>query len=353
VGSTTTVTVTDASWITVGQMIYVANAAGAALSGALQVTAIAGNTLTLLNPASPPAIPIASSSAAGLMNSLSGNVTDYVGGDNACHPLSLTPTNAFVTKSAAYTLTTSDSGKYIICSGGSWTLTLPVPVAGLIYRLRNDMGISGTVGTITLSPLSGTIDGLASIPLLPQQECTIVTDGVNWRTHGLKREVILGTLDITSAVASVTVLLPAGYRLFVLDLNALLCSVDGQNLAIVLSSDGGNTFYSTGYYAEALVNSNTTTVVGSSSGSVANGTIGGISNALGNSTQLKIYPGSSTQRASWHSQSEYFYIAGNFIQEYVIGGFLAPATNALMNAVKISTSSGTINNMFLTVKGVV
>src|ERR1700746_2445782 len=56
VGATTPVTVVDAFWITQGQMVYVAGAGGTNLSGALQVTAINGNQLTLLNPTPPPAI---------------------------------------------------------------------------------------------------------------------------------------------------------------------------------------------------------------------------------------------------------------------------------------------------------
>lgn len=50
-GSTTTVTVADASWIVVGQLLYVDTAGGGAgLAGALIVTAKAGNTLTLQTP---------------------------------------------------------------------------------------------------------------------------------------------------------------------------------------------------------------------------------------------------------------------------------------------------------------
>src|SRR5207244_4374668 len=54
VGATTTVTVADASWIVVGQLLYFDVAGGGAgLAGALQVTAKAGNVLTLLNPIPP------------------------------------------------------------------------------------------------------------------------------------------------------------------------------------------------------------------------------------------------------------------------------------------------------------
>jgi microcystin-dependent protein len=88
VGSTVTVTLNDASWVVVGQMIYCDSAGGGAgQAGALQVTAKTGNQITLLNPAPAPAIPPADATQAGLLKQLSGNTTDYVGGDNACHGL--------------------------------------------------------------------------------------------------------------------------------------------------------------------------------------------------------------------------------------------------------------------------
>lgn len=50
-GQTVSATVADASWIVVGQLLYIDQAGGGAgLAGILQVTAKAGNTLTLLNP---------------------------------------------------------------------------------------------------------------------------------------------------------------------------------------------------------------------------------------------------------------------------------------------------------------
>lgn len=50
-GSTTTVTVAGASWLVVGQIVYIDTAGGGAgLAGALIVQSIAGNTLTLRTP---------------------------------------------------------------------------------------------------------------------------------------------------------------------------------------------------------------------------------------------------------------------------------------------------------------
>src|ERR1700746_3033412 len=57
VGATVQVTVADASWMVGGEMLYVANAAGSGLAGALQITAISGNLVTLLNPATISVIP--------------------------------------------------------------------------------------------------------------------------------------------------------------------------------------------------------------------------------------------------------------------------------------------------------
>jgi hypothetical protein len=88
VGQTVSVTVTDAGWIVVGQMLYVDTAGGGAgLAGVLQVTAKAGNTITLLNPQPAPAIPLASSSADGLLKMVSGLATDYIRGDNTSQNL--------------------------------------------------------------------------------------------------------------------------------------------------------------------------------------------------------------------------------------------------------------------------
>jgi hypothetical protein len=91
VGSTTVVTFVNVAWVTIGELVYVdqAGGGGAGSPGVLQVTAINGNNVTLLNPTAPPTIPTASTTTPGLVNTLSGNSTDYIGGDNACHSLAV------------------------------------------------------------------------------------------------------------------------------------------------------------------------------------------------------------------------------------------------------------------------
>src|SRR6202008_1355631 len=52
VGQTVNVTLTDASWVTIGQMLAI-QTAGGTTAGTLQVTGKVGNQITLLNPSTP------------------------------------------------------------------------------------------------------------------------------------------------------------------------------------------------------------------------------------------------------------------------------------------------------------
>jgi len=88
IGATTTVNVANPSWIVIGELLYVSTAGGTTSAGALQVTAINGNTITLLNPNPPSVIPPADSTQAGLLNQVSGNTTDFVDGTNHSQALS-------------------------------------------------------------------------------------------------------------------------------------------------------------------------------------------------------------------------------------------------------------------------
>jgi len=94
VGNTVGITVADASWMMVNEFVYVNNAGGAGVAGLLQITAIAGNNVTLLNPAAAPAIPLADSTQSGLLRQVSGSTGDFVDGTNNSRNLvtAVTPT---------------------------------------------------------------------------------------------------------------------------------------------------------------------------------------------------------------------------------------------------------------------
>lgn len=253
---------------------------------------------------------------------------------------------------AAYNLTASDNNKYFICSGGGWTLVLPPSPSGLIYRVRNDQGITGTTGIISIAPATGLIDGQPNLMLLPGQEATLLYDpvGGNWRTFGRQREVVIGTLDITAATASFTILLPVGYRIFELDFTALVSSVDACGILCTLSPDGGNTFLNN-YYYTLVYNTSASVAAAAYAGAATTGQIGQISLAQGGQIHAQIYPGSNTQRPSWISHCGYYYSGGAFLQNLAYKAFAN--SSGLMNAAKFAAASGTINNMSLTVKGIV
>jgi len=304
--------------------------------------------------------PLADTTQPGLMRQLTGAVTDYVGGDNNCHPVPQAGASAgFISKSAAYTLLSGDSGKYILCTGTGWTLTLPIAAPTLCYYVRNDQGLVAN-GTITIAAQAGsTIDGATSINILPGQECTILSNGSVWRSFGLRREIILGTQDIVTSTANSVVLLPVGYRYFELiwtNLNAT-ATPDTNHLGCYLSKDGGASWPTATYYYQAIYNSNISTPVagGSSAGTTLGYLawwIGGpsvpggysICRMLLNPGRANMYPTYITDNGSFSASNNYPDRASHY---GLFTGFYGP-----VNAIQYFITSGNIANSFLTVKGV-
>jgi len=291
---------------------------------------------------------LANTSQAGMLHQTTGNIGDYCGGDNLFHVL-----NTYVSLTAATTLTNADINKFIICSGGSWTLTLPTAANGLAFRLRNDMGITGTTGTITVQPPAGLIDGAASLKLLPQQECQILCDGTNWRSFGLKREVILGTQDITSSTASAFVLLPTGYRFFELEFTGLLSVTDNVVLQGQFSSNGGSTWITAASYNYAINYTSGTAAIAALS--TLNTTSLYLCSGVANTRPVSnckviIDPGVGVSYPTVNSFGS-GWITGSYVRSFTVASHYGSAT--AMNAIQYFMSSGNIANSFLTVKGVV
>jgi len=304
-------------------------------------------------PVGGPTTPLADTTQSGLLRQVSGLVTDYIGGDNQPHALPAFPTSGFISKSAAYTLTPADNNKYVICSGGSWTLSLPAPAQSYVWNVRNDQGITGTTGTITIQPASGTIDGKASLGLLPGQQCTLYCDGTNFRSFGLQRIVVLGTQDITSAVANATILLPVGYRLFELEWTGVQTVATGPMwLRGYFSADGGATWLtSTAYYYGYYYLSAVSTVSGGSANAVSSAYIGWGVDQGGARGHIRatLCPGGLGRDASWHSDGGGF--ATSWPGKLGAWGFYNGPTQ--MNALQYFLDSGNIAQSYLTVKGIV
>jgi hypothetical protein len=260
----------------------------------------------------------------------------------------------FISKIGTYTLVPQDSNKYIICSLGSWTLYLPSAAAGLTYFVRNDQGIAigSTTGTITVSPSSGTIDGKASLALLPQQECRIFCDGTNWRTFGLQHEVLLGTQDITTSTAGGSVQLPVGYRYFELIWNSVTPVFANDTMNGRLSNDGGNTWQSgTNYFDGIVFASSQTAVAYSQLGSGTYMRLMTQASGFVSPVRLLIWPGSSTRAPNWICDSGGYNNSTGVVTTWRTQGFFN--ASLAVNALQYYCPNGNINNSLLTVKGVV
>jgi hypothetical protein len=154
VGQTIQVTVGDASWITLGQMLYIANAGGSSLAGALQVTAKAGNLLTLLNVSSPGGIPLAAATTPGLLNQVSGNTTDFVDGTNNCQPLAPV---IWSVRSRSYNAIGNPNFEV---NQRLWTIgapVLPAAVGAFLVDRWQVIRSAGISATFTIGPSSGTV----------------------------------------------------------------------------------------------------------------------------------------------------------------------------------------------------
>jgi len=88
---------------------------------------------------------------------------------------------AITTKTANYSISSTDSVVLCDATGGSLTVTLP-SAAGISGRQYSIKRTSSGANTVTLATQSGeTIDGAATRSLAAQyQSATVVSDGTNW-----------------------------------------------------------------------------------------------------------------------------------------------------------------------------
>lgn len=109
--------------------------------------------------------------------------------------------SAVVDKSAAYTLVTTDRGKLINATTGTWSLSLPAAAtagAGFSFALRN----SGT-GTITIDPSgSELVDGAATAALAAGRAALVICTGTAWLTMALASTAAGASLAVSGTAAA-------------------------------------------------------------------------------------------------------------------------------------------------------
>lgn len=216
VGSTVTVTLNDASWVVVGQFLYVDQAAGGVgQAGLLQVTAKSGNQLTLLNPPIPPAIPLVSATQSGLMATLPNTGKAYFRDDGTY----LLPGGYYgtdVAHSSAYTATVASD--FVLQPGVIVSVTPNLSLSGANPTLN----VNGT-GALPLVNRAGM--ALLNIYEIPASRTfTAVYDGTSWRIISpLQRQALYSNVvnpvvecagfDSVSVYCSVTVAAGQGINL--------------------------------------------------------------------------------------------------------------------------------------------
>jgi hypothetical protein len=137
IGSTVQVDFSNATWVVVGEMLWVDQAGGGVgQGGTMQVTAINGNVVTLLN-LSVGGVQVADATQDGLLRKVSGNTTDFIDGTNNSQPflplVKTVPldTLASPTDNTSLNVSTSahglmsklpNTGKAYFCDNGSWAL---------------------------------------------------------------------------------------------------------------------------------------------------------------------------------------------------------------------------------------
>lgn len=89
---------------------------------------------------------------------------------------------ATVTKTANYTITKADNFIFCDTSGGAFTLTLPTPAAGLLFRIFDTTGNFNTNNLTLARAAAEKIEGLAASKVLQTAwgAFTIISNGTDW-----------------------------------------------------------------------------------------------------------------------------------------------------------------------------
>jgi hypothetical protein len=170
-------------------MVRVGKAGGGGLDGTLQITQIFGNRVTLLNPApeSIPFLPFADQNNNGIVRRLSGNAGDFLGADNACHPLPA----ALDASRPWYGVATGAGGTLVFDAGPDFALLVGATVHFIYLNSASaaapfTLDVNGT-GAKPLVNRSGAALKTYSLRGSPSQTIAIapmhtaVYDGTNWR----------------------------------------------------------------------------------------------------------------------------------------------------------------------------
>lgn len=231
----------------------------------------------------------------------------------------LNAANEVNTFASDYTALTTDRASTYVWTGGAGTLALTA-----VATLGNDwymMVRNGGTGTLTIAPVSGSINNAATISLQPADSCLVCCSGSEFFTVGLGRSTQFNFTQLTKAVVSgsytltaseaanviqkytgtlsadVTVVLPQTIQVYYIT-NQTNGGGPGYNITFTTSGGGYTAVVPAGQQVILLCDSvnlfNASTIaVGAVNVSLVDGTVGAPSINFSSETSTGIYrPGS-------------------------------------------------------------
>lgn len=248
----------------------------------------------------------------------------------------LTATRSVTSASSAgdRAFTAADAGRTILLGGSlNFTMTFD-PAATLGNGWAADVKCTTSV-IVTLDPNgSETIDGSTTITLARGQQCRIVCDGSGLHTIGLERTVTLYDETAPSAVSSIVVELPLGYRRFEV-FSTLLASLDG-NIIAQLSNDGGATYQTSGYTGGGVFGTSAPSSAGFAG--PTNGMIAGYAIAANPSYASSVFDVSNVAFGNCMQSHAGYYAAGFHVKYDATGMYNAVLAD--VNRMRLVQSAG-------------
>ena len=245
-------------------------------------------------------------------------------------------------QSLPYTATAADKGKQLVLTGtGALNLPAATAVSGWYAYVKKSDGN----GVATITPASGTIEGLASIAMY-QESYVLWYDAANgvFRTAGRpKGEINLGTTTVTSAQASATFTAgltdPELRDMHIEAVNVLPSAAD--YLAVRVAKGGA--YLSTGYSAEGVTQTNTTNNSGSSNINVPSSLVNSASACF---ADIKVFGFAST------SPQMVSIVGGNLGNSAGVSFGAQTGTSGAITGIQVLFSNGAnINSGGFNVKG--
>lgn len=269
------------------------------------------------------------------------------------------PAVASVAAGSTAAIVAADLGKLFTIAGvmGGALATRTLPIATDVFNGWSVEVKNTGMSILRLSPLGGlTLDGSATLDILPGQEGRIIFDGANYITRGISKRVWVSKQSI-STQPSITIALPPGYRKCVIEYDRISADSTGMNIMMRLALDGVPTFITSAAYYESYVYQPSNTASGSNRQSAQSAAIvlnnqGNNLNAMGAGRVTLELPAVGAGYTTWEAIGHAFSNSDDRETLWYESGMLASAQGRATHA-QIYPSIGAALSGTFSVEGIV